>query len=869
MNMRKFIYLILTLGFFAMILEVSGKFFFSSDYINNKIIKKLENQNNIKVTINGQSKFSLFFDPHITISNIALSSSVDNNNLATISEAKLSINISSIFEGKIEFDQISLISGEFFVHENKNFLFMLNTESLVNNGFNNILLNDFKVSFGSNNNITKINKFNAKITATKDKINFITNFYIKNNYVTNKVIFNRADYNSDINFQTGKSFIDIKGKFLHDEKNFNGKIVSKIASVALLQDMIELISPSAKFLDNLELKKDIDLTANFDFIEGLLKVSNILFKNDEIIGNGNINIDTKNNINVDFTFEKIDYDALFTKNSNTQNNDNYSFIPAKKNNVNAKIAVNEFLFSSKIVKNIILNFAINNDYIDIRQFNAIFPDGLIINIADIKQVEIDGVQHLTGKFMFESKNIVKNIAWLGLEDYISFKTDSNVQFTSDLMFSELFLGFKNIKVNIDNQQVISGEYGINTGSDKKKDHRGDIQISNMNFDNIYFPKLLQNISVILKNSNNPTYLSDFKMIREVSAEINLNISVKNSVINSKNISNLDSNIVMKNNSIEVASLKIDSDFAKIDSGNLVLGAGSINPMLVIQLAGDFIDFSFFSSFENLQITHNTDDSLLSLFRFDIFEGYIYSSLKKVNCFGKLFNNIIIDTKMSDNKMFINNIQGNLNSNYFDIKGSYAFSQNIPTFSLGFASNIVDINDFLKNIFMIDKLSSGRVEMSGSVVTYGKYKKDLISNLQMNVNFKGEEILVNGFDIKKIINLSAKIDSPGDMSFADYVKYYLANGQTNINKISGNVNAASGSLQVNNVMFSSYYSNGALSLSMNLPSSSYNMIALWTFVPAAGVSPIDLKLQSSGTIEKNELFQFDTKNLLEYLQTIYK
>ena len=73
--------------------------------------------------------------------------------------------------------------------------------------------------------------------------------------------------------------------------------------------------------------------------------------------------------------------------------------------------------------------------------------------------------------------------------------------------------------------------------------------------------------------------------------------------------------------------------------------------------------------------------------------------------------------------------------------------------------------------------------------------------------------------------------------------------------------------MNNVIFNSYYSNGAISMSMNLPSMLYNMISVLTFVPVSGVDPINIKLQSSGTIDKNET-KFDTKELLNYLGSVY-
>lgn len=835
-----------------------------SNYINNSEIFP-------KDMIIEKIQYKIFsIKNEIEISNIVFGINLSNdekpnpNNQIQIPITKIEFNFFSIF--KSIFNKKPEIKKITFEKPNLNFIY--NQESQMN-FFNlikkfekiNILIeitdgyikiqnkdNSITQSFdkiNGNINFNSINSINSKISFINQdnisKISLLLKNLKKNIYdfkISLKDQNNSLIYNS--NFETNDSFEKIN--LLNGDFNFSGSNIF---------NFINFFCPSCKnnFCTKAQNQKILNNNLKFK-IHGNTKINeenhNLL-----IIDNLKINIDKSKNENqiegvviYDFLGKKL-YTNFSSNSLDLRNQDLDEQNNSKETNIIATIEIIKNLFNTLKIYNSenILSFkeiSLNHN-LTINNFNSNF----LINDSKTKirnfDVEINKIYSL---------KISNNISQNDNFNLIIQKNQMNF-FELNAFFIDSDLIIKNFqltKINDinQNQEKISGQVKFKNHN-KSNFISGDLIFKNINFEQSLISKSEnQNVQIIssyfdMKNNKNG---GDFIkkilfLIEKYNIFYDLNCKFENFTFNSYNLENFNLKTFIKNNKIQ-SFINGKNSFADFQINSLIMFR---NFKPYIELEAKIENFSF-NAFQNKIFTKNiflNEEEFKKNNNQNIWRNFDFN----LNIIKNLDAKINLDFQNSQiNHQKIDNIKANIliednvikinDSNFLINKDSnLQFSGKLEIEKMIFQGSLETQNFNYRNFFKTSInsqnndlfISNINLTSIGKFSTSGNNFHDFIQNLNGNIKFYGENIILNKINIKNFINEfdNAKKEN----RLISLAEQSVVSAESIINEINGDISIRNNIIE-NSFNFSGENFNGAGSFNMFLKNFAYKGLLRFVF-----------------------------------------
>lgn len=879
------------------ILLVIFGIYFSISSIDSKkyeitISKGIKEKTGFNLVAGEDSSFKLFPLPAIYFKDIKLESGdykilTAENLIIYIDPFSIFSNEFSIKEIRIETPKVNLSNKNFNLSKWKDLL----NENFMN--INQIILNNgiFETSGDNNSGYHfDINNISFK-TQEKSLYDIDGNIILNNENVKISSVINlqNPDSISLIKMTSDKYNINISSTINFDQKsnqfNLNGKIYSSYIKSKFITDIALSAIPGGSKKKNFYNDKNISIEGEITGDNNQLKTHNLKFISDEMSGDGEMNINLSNFINLDLKLNlaSLNLDGLINSQNNNavseQNDkdymrDNDLIFDQESNqqiNISSDIRIGKFYYNKKVVENLKINLTSQESKLLINNFYGDFPDNLHISLQESSTVKVNDQNVLYGKLKIETPDFKKVMQWLGIDNEIKINTE-NALLNLD---AKLILAPNEITLNEINASFLDGNilgrltFKIDDHNNIKYDN--DLEINNINFNAIQIPKLFETINTHLTSSNDNSYLAKFRWLREFDDNITAKITINNALYDNQKINNLACNFAAERGIINIQEFSVDSDNTKISSMQFLLDSRALKPNINLVINGSLVDINFIQKLFNLN--NNTDASSdvvlgkwssdnLNFFRFDKFNGNIKINLDKINYQKLELSDMKFIANMNHEKMFINTLDFKTFEGSLESKGTYYYNLNGFNYSMTTSISNVKIIPLLKLLINNDKID-GYINHSSSFYTFGLSAADLIKNLELNSKFAAKDVIISGIDIQKIVDITSAAKDMPEASKIEEVNKALYEGSSVLSSADGDIIIKNGNLQSKDITFKSYYSNGYFILSINLQDWLLNSNFGWTFLPSSNSDPVVISIGYSGLLDKYKK-TVNKENLINFI-----
>jgi hypothetical protein len=528
----------------------------------------------------------------------------------------------------------------------------------------------------------------------------------------------------------------------------------------------------------------------------------------EIVGNSQTT--HYRNISASFDFLKGagDY-AIFTgKNSSLKSNIDYLEISDKK-------VRNLFSVLKSYCKDLFLDMKIASAKIASESISDIKimanSDDAGLNITNFSG-KLEGEDSLifTGKLTeaidghidLSYSDLNKLLIKIGFENLASKSSDAQkLQFSSDIHIEDQNYHFSNISSKVADQVGITGQFGVRVISDTPR-VLAALDITSLDFNNKNYPiidKLFSYMISAASNMKSENYSSKFDPIKNLGYKLNSDLYFSNAKIGEYKIDKMRSNFRIKDAHIDLRTINVKSEDIDLDiSGELQ--AWGIKPILFMNLYGaklKHIDYNHKSFIEYL--SKNID-------------------FKKMH-----FNlSLALDHLVTKNQLDIGNIRASINSDdlggikisngIFDIFGGRVTSTSYFVTNDLVIDGVFGYNNFLLEP-MVSYLSNAESGITGVASLNGKFHANLgdytkfSNSLELSGSYIAKFIKLQNFGIDEFVEQVTKKDYDAKARL-DYDSYYaILKGYTDIDTLSGSLDAKDGLVSFSDITFSTKSTEG--------------------------------------------------------------
>lgn len=550
-------------------------------------------------------------------------------------------------------------------------------------------------------------------------------------------------------------------------------------------------------------------------------LKNLTLNGDNILMQASLAKDESQSSLLKINISKLDLNKFLDKNNNSNQQlikENFKIFSS---NYNIKVKIDSLKFFKEELTNLnILGFT-DNGTLKIEKCSGLLSSGGSFNLHGFI-VENNYRLLLDGKINFIHKDFNKFLLSIN-QDSLAKNHISPINYNSNLSFSRKDFSLNNYIVKID-EKIYFGDFSYKNISDTPRINI-KLKTKNLNLDDNSTPILseyIKSLTSILQGLQERDYTKKLVPLRQIDNKINFSLEADRVIFSGINFDDFKIRAYVKKAFIKSQEVSFNHLDEKI-SFNFSLNAWGLKPEINFELSnGNFyLTNEQISSF--LQSTNNLNLSNISL----KFKGKLNKLISD-----KLGEISDVRFSLFNNSNFI--ILETFTGRYFG--GAFSLTSNIkikPFVIEGvFALNNFTLNDMVKklsdNIFQV----KGAGSVNGKFRTAGISRLHLLSNLELESSFLGDEIEIENFGIDNYI---AKIISP-DYDYKNKIDYdskiAAYEGTTNINKMSGDLSISGKLLKISKVQFFTLNTGASLAGSLSLVNGDSKMLAIFSFLPPA-------------------------------------
>lgn len=235
------------------------------------------------------------------------------------------------------------------------------------------------------------------------------------------------------------------------------------------------------------------------------------------------------------------------------------------------------------------------------------------------------------------------------------------------------------------------------------------------------------------------------------------------------------------------------------------------------------------------------------------------------------DNLIIDEKMNPQlvngeldlrfgSLRIPRLQYSLWNGQFDISAAINLTTTKPTFDCGFSIYNIDPQEFFYRLTDTNKIT-GYMSFAGNIQG-NLIQIDDFQRINGNIDFLGAQIIWQGFNIDKIIEI---VDGQYTADTkAQSVEYYTSNGSTTFDLLKGQIGINHGLINIDNASISDKRLAGLFSMNFDLPSKSIESMSSFAFIPSGFTKTLTINFKTSGNIKNPSENTVDYKTVSDFI-----
>lgn len=613
-------------------------------------------------------------------------------------------------------------------------------------------------------------------------------------------------------------------------------------------------------------------------------------------------------------FDKIDIDSLtseksedekegyidyYSYNSHNVKLDDFNFNMPKKISSRLEIKSKEIIYLQNSIKDLFIDIEYFANIISISPLKLTLPgDSKLEFLGSIKH---NGVRpSLEGELKIHGSDFRQLLVWLDPELSVIPK-DIMKYFilTSDIDMNPNRLNMPGIYFSVD-RFLATGDFSLRSVKNSNV-IKLDLKADKINFDKYNLTSYLKNFAYKFLNNvgKQDLEVSKLKVMRN---NIILNVELSNILFNNNKIEDIEFSSSIVPGLFNLPYINVSSEKANLKA-SLIVDLNKAKPNLNLNIYSNNFDMSSIIDvdsendkkldiealeeneeeeiidkfLENSKDKQKSDHDLkeakeekvdkkkftwsnekFNNFGLGMFEGNIKVFLKQFKNGKNSFSNLQLDSVIDKKVLKIKNLGFNYYGGAVLVKGSISLLSN-PVVAMSFVARNVETYFVAKNISE-DFNMKGKLYVQGSLNSSGNTPYEFIKNLSSTLAFRGRNIVIEGFDIDRIIYTLPSLYSALDMQ--EVVKKSMSSGFTEFTVLDGKLFVDNMIIRSKNIDVRTNRSAGLFSGNAELGGFTMKGVAHMNFMPDA-YSRINLILKVQGDMLSPEV-DVDTKELEDYI-----
>lgn len=867
--------LLLTI-FLVLAFALAIPYFIDVNSAKKKFIENFESETSKSITIDGDISFKLLPQPTINLQQVKIQ--ITEDSALEINTIELGVSWSSIFGSIPEIKSISIANSTLNFLDLQNFYKSLPQEQPVSSAISNIGLKRVIIA------INPQSDFFGTVNIQEGNVSYVPGKYLSSSIICN---IDGINYDIDSNFtdlgeDSDSSYINVKADFGSIE--FKGKADLKTQQIQ-----------GKAFIKLFEEKQNINKYTNIthailgdDFVGSMevnfknnqLDFSNLQFSSQSIskgIGNLQLILGYWNELTLDYSIDQIDLDS-YIKSHNNQIANSVSlekFLKSLLNSFNLDFPDNITGSISGNISNILINSQ------KIENFNIqsnLFQGKLILNemgalLPGQTKFYIQGsLSHndirpkFSGEIDLNTSNFSELAKWLKFDEQItSMYGNEQLVINSEIDLIPRSLRFDKMKLAIGDLRSM-GKLSIKHYGENKLYVSSSMRYNKLDLDTI---KWTESINNYFKEIYSKDYLKDpntildasgdFTWLRKFPIDLTLDIDIDNLIYKGVTYSKASLEATITSNVLHLEKFNLNSQdgSARGDIKFTILG---IDPKIEGKLIFDRLNDQFIPkllpSSDELNLakhealkaanvsTKEVDPNYISFFSLNGITIDLDVNVKDYKSNKIKFQNG--EAKLISQNGYINllKLTADAFSGKLAMTGNLSIGSLVTNFNTNFTINNFELDDFLQPLFGYKNLN-GFASISGALNGKGVKWSDFLNSISGSIDVLGKKVGWEGFDLGQIISTA---DSKARLTDKiTNLNYYTQNGETVFEDLSGSITINNGLASLKDFKMANARVSGAYAANILLPTFNIASSATFSFIPISRATPLNISLQSTGTI----------------------
>lgn len=550
---------------------------------------------------------------------------------------------------------------------------------------------------------------------------------------------------------------------------------------------------------------------------------------DFITHNSKIPIETIANfsdeaLKVKFTLSHLDNQLNindFSINSKIMNAQGEGALSLVKDVGNIKLNFLNIAMFDDNLENMVLDISYKEDSLYINQLSGNIGSGGDFTISGNCVVN-NNIPIFLGKINAKHNNVNSLVTKLRLNNFVS-QIDSSCDFVSEIRITPIEFSADNIVMNIGAMNLSGATSFKLIGALPRITSK--ILISGFDYSKEMpvFSPLIRYFISLKDGMKEQSYVSKFIPLREVKSIGYFDITLDKPTISSSPIDH----IKFAGNFVS-GKIKIDSFEYKSDSTNLLgsmeLSTSLLMPSFALKITSGQINMDILTISNILAL----NEILSKDYDLEKVKLSCDVTLEKATRNNTEYNNVKFAAHTEENSIIISNSNISFDNSSIVANGNITIAPDM-TFDFGYAYNSMNVSDAIA--YIVSGLNiDGLVSSNGRISSHGSSSEELLYNLSINSKFLADNINIQGYDIDNVINT---INNPTYVFYDNSADLLQSNksyafsplekdmekatmdGNTNLSKISGSIKMHLGSIEINDLEFSTAQSRGTLHMVYNI------------------------------------------------------
>lgn len=469
----------------------------------------------------------------------------------------------------------------------------------------------------------------------------------------------------------------------------------------------------------------------------------------------------------------------------------------------------------------------------------------------------------------ESSNDI--IADISSDTIASPTTDENLtpfHFKSRVVIVPNKISLSELETNLGDTNL-SGELTIKTGEAKPKIN-AKMHFTQLDGNEFHLPQLVNHY--FTQQLKQPDL--QFLWLRTSQYDVELTLNVKELTLQDK-IFAFGTHFTLAPGVFTIDEFTLSNKDNAITNGSLTLNVNKLKPEMDVTLQCNSLEASTLGllSHQNTIIASSapTEDSNTKkpFWSSSSLDHTIFQNINgtfEFECKNISISNIMLSD--SSLKGTLNNQRFNIEEGKTSIAGGNAqllgliSVETAPAVSLSFAGNNIEIGQILNDFTEKKNHYTGRMSVTGSIITYGRSPMELVSNMRGNLGLAARGVTMYGMNLDRITTESVFVPYS---EFGNFVYEVKDKGKTIFKRIDGTATIEKGVINSPKTNFVLANGNGALAGALDLKWLNLRASSQLRFIPTAQTGAIGMKMDFEGSIKRIKK-EFDLEQIINVRET---